>query len=70
MGGPREGQVTFSCLRPKTKIYRMNSKVQHGLWSNLANWTEFLSSQMSNISYRCSWKIASAPFACSLTSDL
>ena len=51
MGGPREGQVTFSCLWPKTNIYRMNSKVQHGLWSNLANWTEFLSSRMSNISF-------------------
>ena len=51
MGGPREGQVTFSCLWPKTKIYRMNSKVQHGLWSNSANWTEFLSSRMSNISF-------------------
>lgn len=48
MGGPREGQVTFSCLWSKTNIYRMNSKVQHGLWSNLANWTEFLSSRMSN----------------------
>lgn len=70
MGSPREGQVTFSCLWPKTKIYRMNSKVQHGLWSNLANWTEFLSSQMSNIFYRYSWKIASAAFPRSLTSDL
>ena len=55
---PEEVRSHFLAFGLSPRFTELKSKV-HDRWSNSANWTEFLSFQMRNVSYLCSQKRAS-----------
>lgn len=56
----RWGRPRLSAFGPRPR-FRAKSKVQLVLYSNSANWTEFLSSRMCDTSYPPSPRAASGP---------